>query len=935
MPNEYVYALNRNLLGPAGVALSDEDYVRVVAALGIPESESKLLDMGGDWQVTWSVRRFRDSRRRLRKVPPETLVSRWTDLLKDHGTSRIRVSAADRWGDQPDPLAVLGALSHPAVGVASVRLEWSCRQADLKWQWPLRVAAFPEDFAAMGLEHLADSDHWPANRLTRPMALGRDVPRADVLVIQAEARAALARILSLSHRVRASLILLVAPLDVPWQAQRALIDALLAETQAGGLAVVQKRPDESLVDTINHLIEVLSHATPLDYAFGSVFGAGRSMLVLDDRLIGAAQLPAAALAIANRLENMSASMTHSLPQGGAKRVQAEWKRSALPADFARDFRAYVSQNGISFGSESAGASEIAGLEIETQGVERALAAEEAPRFLQGDVYRVLDGEFVPETRGLVQNARHALDVFIGEAGLGALQTDVAVPDEEINWAGPDSVSLQVMLAEPNQWDEPLRGTLQLPRYGRSSTERFVFTPSKPGPFQGRVTLYYRGRVLQTALLETDVVASPIELKKRPEGTDGMRFSVEAALRRSLGTVGERRRFDACIVCNHTATRQAALTAAGKDGAYISSLDNLDTPIGKINSLLTQVANDADRYRQGLTHKDNAELLGLLAIEGHALYRRIVLDYIDRSTAARSIRDADYLQIVTMEPEAIVPLEFVYDFPVPKDGAEVCRHAAKALEEGSCPGSCRPRSGPADRVCPLGFWGLRKVIERHIHVPELTKAGKVVATEPLAGRDTLSLKGATLVGISQEVTAPNDTDLIKTLKEIRKGNVRRVQTWQAWTKAVQEDKPVMLVVLPHTDGSQSDITLEISGDTQKSIHIDQSYVHPESTPAPLTVLLGCDTVNTADTTAYLTHVGVFRQADAALVLATIATVFGEHAADMAERLIACIDASIRAKPQRFGEALLEAKRAAVARSEMIGLCLVAFGDADWQLTAGEE
>jgi len=51
--------------------------------------------------------------------------------------------------------------------------------------------------------------------------------------------------------------------------------------------------------------------------------------------------------------------------------------------------------------------------------------------------------------------------------------------------------------------------------------------------------------------------------------------------------------------------------------------------------------------------------------GNALYRKIVLDYIDRSTAAKAIRDSDYLQIVTMEPDAIVPLEFIYDYALPR------------------------------------------------------------------------------------------------------------------------------------------------------------------------------------------------------------------------------------------------------------------------------
>jgi len=77
-----------------------------------------------------------------------------------------------------------------------------------------------------------------------------------------------------------------------------------------------------------------------------------------------------------------------------------------------------------------------------------------------------------------------------------------------------------------------------------------------------VTLYYRGRILQTALLETSSSRHPRSPRKTGK-TPGIVLRVEAALRRSFATLAERRRFDACIVCNHTVTRQAALTAAEK------------------------------------------------------------------------------------------------------------------------------------------------------------------------------------------------------------------------------------------------------------------------------------------------------------------------------------------------------------------------------------
>jgi hypothetical protein len=411
--------------------------------------------------------------------------------------------------------------------------------------------------------------------------------------------------------------------------------------------------------------------------------------------------------------------------------------------------------------------------------------------------------------------------------------------------------------------------------------------------------------------------------------------VEAEFRRSLRTLNERRRFDACIVCNHTTARKAALTAAGKDGAYIASLGTTGAAVSKINELLTQVAHDSKSYAAGLTATANAKLLYDLALQGNALYRNIVLDYMDRSSSAAQIRSAEYLQIVTMTPDAIVPLEFVYEYPLSGSGAPVCANAENALKNGECPRSCRPTRSPAPHVCPLGFWGLSKVIERHIHVPDLPKAAKVLGEkrgEPIAGRDTLSLSGSTLIGMSKEVPSKKRAALDKKVRAIRGAQVESVKDWQDWQSKVGKKAPIMLVALPHASGAAANISLEIGGNTILSALIDRSYVHPDQSPPPLALLLGCDTATTIRTDAYLKHVEVFRQADAALVLGTVATVLGDDAPDMAEEILQQLVDAVKKKPARFGEVLRESKRAAVGKSRMVALSLVAFGDADWRMVA---
>ncbi len=575
MTKNYAYALNRELLGPPGLLLSAEDYVRVIAAMGVPSRRDAPQMERAQREVHWTVGSFREAfsdlgRQDLRQFA-DAMIDAWLSRAKRDPPTRISLQSGRQWINTPFPTDILGVLSHPAAGKAAVWLDWTNPQADLKWQWPMRIGAFEDDFRELELKRLSDNGTWPANKLTRPQSISRELARAEVFIIRAEARAALARILTLKHRVRAGLVLLVAPLDVPWPGLRPHLDALMTETQAAGVAIVQPDPDKKLFQQINAWVRLLSHMTPVDIALGEAFGRGRLLLTMDRRLLDVAKLSRAMKAVTARLKRMTASAKLDLTAETLTRIDLAWRSPEPVSALAEELGNRVAARNIAFTAESEGASAVAEFETAARREERTQAAQEGPRYLQGDVYRFSGAAAVKETRGLLVNTRHALDVFIGKAGLGAIGAEVPVPDKDIDWGMEESVSLQVMLVEPNQWDEPLRGTLERPRYGRSSTHRFVFSPTRAGSFEGRVTLYYRGRILQTALLESQVVASVADLASRNDPGPGITLRVEAELRRSFATLAERRRFDACIVCNHTTTRQAAVTAAGKDGAYIASL----------------------------------------------------------------------------------------------------------------------------------------------------------------------------------------------------------------------------------------------------------------------------------------------------------------------------------------------------------------------------
>ncbi len=87
-------------------------------------------------------------------------------------------------------------------------------------------------------------------------------------------------------------------------------------------------------------------------------------------------------------------------------------------------------------------------------------------------------------------------------------------------------------------------------------------------------------------------------------------------------------------------------------------------------------------------------------------------------------------------DATVPFEFIYDHQVPDDDARVCPNWREAFRQGRCLESCG--GGSEKAVCPLGFWGLRKVIERHQVSPELAADGKELFLQSEPGRESADL-----------------------------------------------------------------------------------------------------------------------------------------------------------------------------------------------------
>ena len=559
----------------------------------------------------------------------------------------------------------------------------------------------------------------------------------------------------------------------------------------------------------------------------------------------------------------------------------------------------------------------------------ALAAPGSTRFLQGDLLRRDASGWVTAEPQVVRRAAYRLDVFIGPPGIGAIQATAEFRDDLLDWNTKDVYRLQVVFNEIGVAGEAPTGWIDLTRHGMSSVCSFEFVPQATSLFKGRISVLHEGRVLQTAVIQAEVVDSVAAAVAASSA--GLRPQVEMIVHHDLSSLDERRRFDVSLIMNHAVDGSSAMTAASRQGAYVSSLDDLQAQLAAISELLVELANNSKRHTKGLAAKENAAWLGKLAAEGNFLYRKLVLDYIGQSPTADALRAAKTMQIVSARPDAVVPLEFVYAYPPPKKDAPVCPNAAKALEHGECPAQCRPDASPANCVCPMGFWGLDRVIERHVHDPRLGVPAAITSAEPTAGRRTLDTHGMALLAVSEQVPKPEQKALSERIKKVWKGGVSIAPDWASWPNAVRSRKPALFVVLPHTSGKGARIAMEIQGDTQECRYIDRSYVCPEGAASPpIVLLLGCDTASSADKDAYTSNIAVFRQAGSAIVVATTAAlVWGEDAAKVAGEIMDALGTAIADTPDCFGDVLLAAKRRSVRDSQLMAMSLAAFGDADWR------
>jgi hypothetical protein len=705
----------------------------------------------------------------------------------------------------------------------------------------------------------------------------------------------------LENEVRSAMVVLTGQLTDRWRHARPLLGALRSHVEA---SVVVFASTNDPVAWLTEFIRSFSHDEPLDVALHTSarrLGKREPLVIADRRFLADAQLSI-------RAELLAADLG---------RTQAFMRLGAVDELKETIGRIAVDQ----YLKESGAATELATVEPQA----RTLIQQAEPRWLQSQVLELTDPSAPTPAYMFASDTNYAVDTRIGPSDATWVSSDTPFPERQLP-PQERSHRLTVVLSEPDLLSEPQVGQVLLPKTGPSTVARFLLrTRPETTAVRARVLVAYGNRILQTALLQGGVwgkVEDP-----------SIRLEAETVARLHTHDLDDRRRFDAALVLNHDDNGRSRVDGVADGHAAVIDLDNTDVAEAKIRikRRFEEIVKRPEEIGD-LKLEHTRKLLVFLATRG-SLLRGALKDFL-----GGTLLDAERLQIVAAKPDAYFPLEFCYDYQGPNPTARVCPSARDALAVGAriCPGL-----HTQDVVCPLGFWAVSKVIERHTYQqldPRRPDRGYQVS-EPTADRDRLALTTGMIFAASDRVDkfkAGTVQRLADELGRLSDGHTLHVKSWKDWTSHIKTDQPSVLLLLPHTP-YEKDLEvygLEIARSERlwasQLVEAVESYIQgPDDRPV-IALLLGCATAG--GTVTYEDFPALFRRAGAEIVVGTLPRILGRHAASVGELFLRLLFERREKGEATFGEIMRDIRRRALLDGIPMALTLVAYGDADWVLEA---
>lgn len=938
--------MNRNDFGSWGIELSPEDFRRALAVYGLWYSEYELLDRIIKVVETDQILQWVDPLQSRRPLQPNLYSARqladiWTSVIDKYGEPidekyhndrpqiRIEISGADAVRN----LWYVEQLSKPEVRATSV-YAGIYKASEIVWDWPLRVGLMsdPESRKLRGeIESLAGNSPWIKN-LIKFIDFQTGETECDLLLLPQDLRSAMSAVLQAPRALNTDCVVVLGRLEDDRSV--ALLEALRTQARASGIAIAYVPNRSTPYGTLRaiwfkELLRQISHNQPIDVA---LFRASRDRDVkIDTPLLFATRELVESTLVSRRLDQFAKQISlepqFRLPkspppfQGGREPDPPQQEESP---DWHKMFQKTIwDHEGDTASALIRGRNEVEATQSET------VAPPRSPRWIQAEVWEQSQNERRAVKQFLRPETTYSVVVFIGTSSDNSISADRPFNEEALP-PGKNDHELVVSFSEPQISPEPQVATIVLPKEGNSSScEFFLNLPAEISAINARITILHRNRILQTALLQAQVLNT-----ENTETSKKIELIVESMIRPGMQDLSSRTWFDGALIMNHASDGTAQITKAVGEKVTRVQIGDLSETIKWFDDKITEVAEKWATLEHLESKKSRLLLLGC-AMNGSALYDGL----ITAQRADDALVKADRVQVLSTRYGARFPIEFIYDRMAPLPDAPLCPNAKQSLLDGKCDGSCPTGTDEEKVICPLGFWGLNRIIERHAYDPEdmkdLAGADFGLQSEPVIGRNRLNVLANAIVAASAKVDAVeagSTQKVIDALDEATGKQSKLVNSWADWATDINSRSPSLLVLLPHTlkDAVSGQQTLEISKKERLVYaHLQRKHVLGESgVPQPVVILMGCKTA--APDIPFESFVLKFRLRGAALVIGTGSSILGRHAAVVTRNFIQDI-AAIKSSNITFGELMLKVRRKLVADGLLMGLCLTSYGDTDWLLS----
>jgi hypothetical protein len=910
----------------------------------------------------------------LAGISPAVFSQKWAEFMdarrREYGENETRRSEESHFRLSRRPFRVryelytepeyavelVNRLVYPGDRETSVYFRTEKLDGDVGWNWPLRIGFLPDDASARLFEemetYVRDIKEW-IGPLVDLVRLDSETDYCDLLLIPTSIQEACDLVSNLGIRISADSVVAIGPTtDYHWEIPKITeVFTDIVSTAGVGIAPV----DTSLCNWFATLIRELSHNEPIDVAlFSACFYSGSKppFLAASRKLIEFSKLTESIKSIGEELLKASPDAQPVTILNGE--VFGIEPGDYHPREIGKIFRNNTDK--FMFDEERRSGTRSASV---TRSAKRSMRRSEKPekvepRWIQADVYDLSADAKAPAKlkNALRAGAPHKAVILIGTTGAGSIQNREEFDPKELS--DKKTYKLTVIFTELQLFNEPQVSSIKLPPRGNSTKCEFTFqVPEDVEKIEARISIVYKNRVLQTALLKADVVADPADTG----GKHSIEIVPEAMVRGDLSGLKHRRNFDGAFILNHDTGNAPGLTAIKDKYVSFSSLGELDSFVKKVDEFMTKVADYPGEYAGKLDIPATVTLMCDLAKHGRSLHRALAefprgnMTEIFSALSQTDPKITQRIQIISAKSDTRLPMEFLYDRKAPeKSDGQLCPKAEEALKQDACFPDCSGMLEPEKHVCPMGFWGLSKIIERHTYNTRYTEK-EVDGTfrfqsEPVEGRNHLDIFKGVLFGASNKAdkievrSADGQTvtvepgglsKVLSVLDTVTNSKNQKVTSWKEWRDKINSaPSPTALLLLTHTEKSGSVPALEIEeGVLVEMQSIEEDYVYSRKEPSPPVVfLIGCET-GAADI-EFMNFVAQFRRGGAAIIVSTGAPIRGRHAVPVTLELLNQLKKYSDQPATSFGQVMRIVKQKMVAEGFPMVLTLMTYGDADWQI-----